>query len=170
MVRALASPLLGISVSSFLLVVSACSNARDRGSDTAKQWSFAHAMDAPPPQNVSITAVRFGNGERCSVEFGGDQWVSPTSYPATKAGSRGVPPLDSSQTALLRRIVRARASPTLRFSFVAGRFIIYDADHGPCTGAAPGYAILNGDCNEYYMPSSKVSIIAIPGCVEPPRP
>jgi hypothetical protein len=60
---------------------------------------------------------------------------------------------------------------TLRFAFIGGEFIVFDAAQGPCAPYAPGYSVLNGACNEMYSPTDNFkSTAGVPGCAMAPRP
>ena len=100
----------------------------------------------------------------------------PESYPAALAGEPGVPRLTAAESAMLRRIRRAVRSKTLRIAWVDGssdapEFIVFDATDGPCETWAGGYAVLNGDCNEFYEPGENpYRTHAGSGCLPSSRP
>ncbi len=97
--------------------------------------------------------------------------TSAPSYSASDVGKQGVPKLSRRESKMLRRIEEYVHSATLRFAFVNGSFVVYDAVAGPCSPQAPGYFDLAGGCNEYYTPPLDVSAThAEPGCLFPPRP
>lgn len=97
--------------------------------------------------------------------------TTPPSYRTADVGKPGVPSPKPSDLRMLRRIQRYVHSPTLRYVYAAKRFLVYDAIDGPCMGGAPGYFVLNGSCNEFYMPSNQTDYtVATPGCFSPPRP
>jgi hypothetical protein len=122
--------------------------------------------------HVLMRERRVGLGTICAVlNPGKDLRTTPPSYLAADIGKAGVPTPKARDLRMVRRIQRYVHSKTLRFAYAAGEFIVYDATDGPCTGSAPGYFVLNGACNESYMPSSESdSTIAVPGCLEAPRP
>jgi hypothetical protein len=95
----------------------------------------------------------------------------PPSFRVRDAGTTGVPKLTAAQRDMLRRI-RVYVHPsTLRFAFVGGEFIVFDASRGPCEPNAPGYSVLNGGCNEMYSPTDNFDATrAVPGCWNAPRP
>ena len=93
------------------------------------------------------------------------------SYRADDVGRPGVPRLTDDQRRVLAKIRRYLHSKTLRFAFVGGSMIVFDARYGPCWDVAPGYKVLNGACNEYYEPGEEpASTFGIPGCYETPPP
>ena len=98
----------------------------------------------------------------------------PESYPADAAGKPGVPTLTSDELETLHRIRHFVRSKALRFAWVGGspgEFIIFDAYDGPCETWAPGYAVLNGDCNELYEPGENPYYThAGTGCYGTPPP
>ncbi len=97
--------------------------------------------------------------------------ASAPSYSASDVGERGVPKLSRDDSHMLRRIEEYVHSTTLRFAFVGGSFVVYDAVAGPCSPQAPGYFNLAGGCNEYYTPPLDINAThAEPDCLFPPRP
>ena len=57
-------------------------------------------------------------------------------------------------------------SATLRFAYVGGEFIVYDAFNGPCSREIP-YRVINGQCNETYSPLDRPNhTVAGGGCFE----
>lgn len=108
-----------------------------------------------------------GPGTSCVV----DGASGPPSYLVRDIGKANVPKLTTAQLDMLRRI-RVYVHPsTLRFAFVGGEFIVFDASQGPCKPNAPGYSVLNGGCNEMYSPTDNFdSTRAVPGCWNAPRP
>jgi hypothetical protein len=91
---------------------------------------------------------------------------------STDLGRPQVPHLNADERGTIALIRRYVHSKTLRFAFVGGSMIVFDARFGPCWGVAPGYFVLNGFCNEYYEPGEKpTSTHGIPGpCTGPRRP
>jgi hypothetical protein len=130
------------------------------------------ATNGAQPQKASVSArpVPAGRGIRCQITpavYG----ATPASYSASDAARRGVPSLTSSQMKTLHTIEWYVHSSTLRFAFADRESVVYDADKGPCIVSAPGYFVLNGACNEYYMPSDPNRTVPLSGgCFEPPRP
>jgi hypothetical protein len=122
--------------------------------------------------HVLMRERRVGLGTICAVlNPGKDLRTTPPSYRAADIGKAGVPTPQARDLQELHVIQRYVHSKTLRFVYTAGEFVVYDATSGPCTGGAPGYVVLNGACNESCMPSSESdSTIAVPGCLDPPRP
>lgn len=97
--------------------------------------------------------------------------TSAESYSIADVGKPGVPKLSRSDSNVLHGIEEYIHSATMRFAFVGGRFIVYDAITGVCSPQAPGYFNLAGACNEYYTPPLDITAThAEPDCLFPPRP
>lgn len=96
----------------------------------------------------------------------------PRNYSVAEIGNPGIPKLTRRQLKSISSIKQYISSPFLRFAFVSDELIVFDAVDGPCfDGGAPGYPVLNGDCNEYYQPGEDPrTTVAAPGCIGPPRP
>ena len=106
------------------------------------------AASATPGERTVVVREE-GRATFCVV----DGASGPPSYRVRDAGQAGVPKLTAAQLGMLRRI-RVYVHPsTLRFAFVGGKFIVFDASRGPCEPNAPGYSVLNGGCNEMYSPT-----------------
>ncbi len=115
--------------------------------------------------NRYIGEVRVGSGTACYVNGS----IGPPSYAARGISSPGAPKLMPSELAMLHKILKFVHPNTLRYAFVGGEFIVYDARGGPC--ASENYFVLNGDCNEFYSPTDDFSgTRAGTGCWNPPRP
>jgi hypothetical protein len=117
--------------------------------------------------------VKVGPGIACDVwNPGRTLRRTPPSFRVADLGRSGVPRPDRKDLEMMRKIRRYVHSGTLRFAYLSPQwFIVYDAVWGPCTGSAPGYSVLNGGCNESYMPSNQSDItIPLPDCISPPRP
>ena len=135
----------------------------------ASQSGRAVATATPRATTAQASGRRVG--VQCTPYLS-DKPSGPISYTAARVGTKGVPPVggpDRQTLALIRRFVHSR---TLRFVYLRDRgFIVFDARYGPCNGAAPGYPVLNGACNEYYEPGEDpTKTHPMSGCVGPPRP
>ena len=120
--------------------------------------------------NITAEPIRRGPATRCRVT-GLVVRLSPASYSVFDVGKPGVPSLGPQAATALRGILKYRRSPSLRFASIGRRFIVFDAIGGPCSTAAPGYFVLNGACNEYYLPSDDFSSThAESSCLEEKRP
>ena len=139
---------------------------------TIASGEFAGVSMEYASNHVLMRERRVGLGTICAVlNPGKDLRTTPPSYRAADIGKAGVPTPHTRDLRMLRRIQRYVHSKTLRFTDLAGEFLVYDAKDGPCIGSAPGYFVLNGACNEYYMPSSERDYtVAVPGCLDAPRP
>lgn len=114
-----------------------------------------------------VQAQDVGTGVRCLV----DGHPGPISYPAAAAGKAGVPNLTRQQDAMLHKIVKHLRSSTVRFSWVGGEFIIFDASDGPCEPYAPGYPVLNMGCAARYSPTDDFDrLSAVDSCFGTPYP
>jgi hypothetical protein len=148
-------------------------------------WFSAHififgllAQAAFPPggggYNVISAAISKGAGIVCEAsgrdDFGRVWYigVSPASYLVTDIGRKGVPTLHQDDLRMLHKIQRYIHSKVLRFISISGHPLFFNAVAGPCIGGAPGYPVLNGYCNEYYMPSGEFTgTHSVPGCMTP---
>jgi hypothetical protein len=129
--------------------------------------------DAVYASNHVVTReVPMGRGIACDVWNPGEQKrTTPPSYLVADIGKAGVPRPAPNDLRTVRQIQHYVHVETLRFVYAAGEFMVYDAVYEPCAGFAPGYFVLNGGCNEYYMPASTSDFsIPVPGCLGPPRP
>jgi hypothetical protein len=115
-----------------------------------------------------IVVQQQGRAASCVV----DGMKGPPSYLVRDAGKSVVPPLTASQRTMLRKIMAYVHPSTLRFAFVGGEFIVFDAQNGPCETGAPGYSVLNSvSCNEMYSPTDNFDHTrAVPECWNAPRP
>lgn len=114
--------------------------------------------------------VKVGHGIACYVHgSSGYEQLGPPSYRVRDLGGPGVPQLSRKDVAMLHRITRYFAPPTLRFAFIGHELIVFNASVGPCY---PGnYMVLNGSCNEAYSPTDNLDHTgATPGCPAAPRP
>lgn len=97
--------------------------------------------------------------------------MSRPSYLVRDLGKPGVPGVNVKDIRMLRAIRKYIHASTLRFAYVGGEFIVFDAAQGPCAPFAPGYTVLNGAYNEMYSPTDDFkSTTAVPGYGIPPRP
>lgn len=82
-----------------------------------------------------------------------------------------MPKVSAANLNMLRKIMRYVHPSTLRFAYVSGEFIVYDASEGPCSQSHP-YAVLNAKlCNEGYAPTDRPNdTIGLGDCFGPPRP
>jgi len=113
-----------------------------------------------------------GRGVQC-VPYGSTQPSGPISYLASDAGKPGVPRIDAADLKMLMSIQHYLHSPRLRFAFVGLEFIVYKTDpvSGICMDNAPGYQILNHECNATYEPGERPDVTsAAPSCPGYPRP
>ncbi|HTJ25349.1 MAG TPA: hypothetical protein VMA36_04200 [Candidatus Limnocylindria bacterium] len=119
---------------------------------------------------ISAAPIAVGLGTKCLVR-GLDERFTPPSYLVRDIGKRSVPKLAQPDLKMVQQIGKYVRSKTLRFVFLNGRVLVFDAVAGPCTAGAPGYFVLNGACNEYYLPTDDFDAPhAMPGCFFPPRP
>ncbi len=115
----------------------------------------------------TVRLRQVGSGAECLV----DGKSGPASYLVSDLGRAGVPPLSAHEKAEIAAIRRFNHSRTLRFAFVGGTFVIFDAVEGPCEPYAPGYPVLNSGCNARYSPTDDFEhISAVPDCSQSPRP
>jgi hypothetical protein len=134
--------------------------------------SLAIVIVAEPTMTNAISSHGVHqSGIQCRP-YGENSPQGPRNYSVAEIGRRGVPMLTSSQLKMLSSIRKFVKSTTLRFSFISGDFIVFDAIDGACfDGGAPGYPVLNGACNEYYQPGEDPrKTVPAPGCIGPPRP
>lgn len=99
--------------------------------------------------NRRIGEVRVGRGIACWV----DGTIGTASYAAGDSGSSGTPKLDRSDAGMLRKITRYVRSRFLRFAYVGGEFVVFDATDGPCSGGE--YYVLNA-WGENYSPTDNL--------------
>ena len=100
-----------------------------------------------------------------------DYDVGPATYLVREIGAAGVPRPSRRELRTIAAIRGYVKSPVLRFAYIGGRFIVYDAVAGPCVASAPGYWVLNGGCNEFYSPTDNFkSTHGVDECWGPPRP
>jgi hypothetical protein len=124
------------------------------------------------------TIIHVGAGIQCQPEYRDVRGFHdpPVTYTAADIGKPGVPKLTEQERAVLRRIERYIKSNTLRIAWLdhappQRRFIIYDADAGPCYTQSHAYPVLNGSCNEYYGPADDpYDTLPAPDCMGTPYP
>ncbi len=123
---------------------------------------------------VAVRASRYGVACK-SYEY--PNALGPASYNVADIGKSGVPPLTEDQLRLLHRIQRYIHSKTIRFVFLGHnhRLALFNATHGPCIDAAPGYWVLNSGHfpNNFYEPGDNPYIIRAgepPGFAPTPGP
>jgi hypothetical protein len=128
-----------------------------------------------PPAQVSVvpTSVPVGRyGIGCRTVNAPNE-VGPPSYSVKDTGKPGVPALTKKEAHDIRVIERYVHSPTLRFARIFPRFIVFDANQGPCFEGAAGYWIMNDPVNDnlYYQPGEAPGDIhAVPGDGSMPHP
>jgi hypothetical protein len=113
--------------------------------------------------------IRIGSAIECRTN---DESIGPPSYAAGVGTAIEGPVLrNKADLASLRQIRRTLNSPTLRYAYVSGEFIVYNAKDGPCGAGAP-YDVINGRCSEGYAPLDRPnSTISAGQCFEKhPRP
>ena len=129
--------------------------------------SGCHSGSSGASSASPIQEVREGYGVACDI-VGVN---GPTSYPVSVLGKPGVPDIGPQNTAMLRRIMRYVHPKTLRFAFVSGEFIVYDATDGPCSRSTPYYVLNAKSCNEGYAPIDRPDhTFGLGDCLNPPRP
>ena len=125
----------------------------------------------PSPHDLEA-GTRRGMGVQCTP-YSESQPSGPISYRVSDIGKPGVPRLRRADRLLIARMLRyvpPRMTRSLRFAMV-GDLIVYAAISGICADFAPGYPVLNGDCNSYYEPGEDPTRINPgSGCLGPPRP
>lgn len=115
---------------------------------TATKSGTAEMVVSPSPcptgtcRHISVVAA--GAGKACNVNGN----IGPPSYLANSIGRPGIPHLNETQRAQILEIMKYVHSSTLRFAFVGGEFVVYDAKGGPCIGSP--YSVMNFGCNEFY--------------------
>jgi hypothetical protein len=115
----------------------------------------------------NVRTLAFGGGVACQA----DGVLGPLTFSAAYAGKPGIRRLTTSEAGVLARIRRYVASSTLRFTWVGGEFIVYDAIYGVCNGGL--YWVMNGGCNEFYSATDTSMESTVPGspgwrCTPPP--
>ena len=128
----------------------------------------------PTPQSVNDAATSAANsGQRIIIEIAAgagiacsvDGDVGPPSYLVRDLGKPGVPRIPAHDVAIVRRIAKYLDSKDLRFAYPGGQFIVYNAINGPCEPHAPGYPVLNLQCNMMYSPTDNFDgPRAVPQC------
>jgi hypothetical protein len=130
----------------------------------------AEHADSGPSRGAELlvpTVLKVGLGTECEL----DGKISPASYNVQDLGASGVPAVSSKDRNMLAKIMKFVRTPTLRFTYLRGEFLVFDAVAGPCAAGAPGYFVLNGACNEYYTPPLDInSTHSSSDCFNPPRP
>ena len=102
--------------------------------------------------------------------------LPPQSYLAADIGKPGFPKLRPSELQMVGRIRHDGHWKSLRIAWLGyattpHNFIVFDATDGPCEVGAGGYAVLDGDCNEFYQPGENpYSTHAGSGCYPESRP
>ncbi len=127
--------------------------------------ALQNGVEAKP--SLGISEIKDNRSVVCDVN--GEK--GPPSFRVSDIGGNGVPKLLPKEVNIARHIEHYLKSPTLRFSHVGGEFVVFDATDGPCYGGIPGYAVLNGSCNEIYEVVAKFSSTgAFIGCYGTPYP
>lgn len=128
------------------------------------------ALGTPAPLVKTVSTAGYRTVQEIvqgyAVACRADGITGPFSYLARDLGKTGVPRPKNSDLQDLRRIKRRFPSATLRFAYIHGKFIVYNASFGPCETAAPGYRVLNGGSldNLYYSPTETWDgLEAVPG-------
>ena len=148
-------------------------------------FALALAARGAPAATISSESshVKSTYGTQCTP-YGETHAAGPRSFSIGSIGKAGVPQLNLAELAIVRTIARFVRSKTLRFTFVSWpgphrrklarpgvEFLVFDAREGPCADFAPGYEVLDGDCNEYYEPGENpFAPHAMPGCFGTPTP
>ena len=132
------------------------------GCHYSKVQGTAEPTDAGHGYGRVIREVAVGPGTACYV----DGVTGPPSFLVRDLGKRGVPQVTTDALRMARKIAMyVRAKKTLRFAYVGGEFIVFNAVDGACEPNAPGYSVLNGKCNEMYSPTDNFDHTrAVPDC------
>ncbi len=121
-----------------------------------------------PGQPVPRAAKVGTFGVGC-VSYEMPEKVGPPSYSTRDVGKPGVPVLTALQKSMIQRISKYYVLGNLRFAFLPSRelpdgFVVFNADHGPCIDAAPGYQVLNTRTSAFYQPGENPFVLrAVPG-------
>lgn len=114
-------------------------------------------------------AVKVGTYGMGCVSYEMPSKVGPPTYSTRDVGKPGVPVLSALQKSMIKRISKYYVLGNLRFAFLpSGQtpngFVVFNADHGPCADAAPGYQVLNTRTNAFYQPGENPFLLrAVPG-------
>lgn len=145
------------AVAFMALTVSACTTHRDTRSQTA-----AASEDSSHP--LTHPEVQIGQYGTACLTFRDRDHPSNLSYRVDDLGKMGVLSLTDTQAKLVKRIQNFVHRETLRFTFVRGRILVFDATDGPCADFAPGYWIMN-ETDTYFEPGEAPGFLG-PGPTE----
>lgn len=147
-----------------IATISACASRSSHPAETDVSPGLL-PTDAVRKTGPDTAEIVRGNSVLCQR----DSDIGPPSYRVADLGKPGVPiPPKPDRTTIQAIRVYVKAA-TLRFSYVGGKLVVFDADRGPCE--SPPYWVLNGDCNEFYSTSDAFNHThAADGCYGPPRP
>lgn len=135
------SPISGrckMAVSIFLVAIASAACANEK-------HNAAASTSSPMHYPKTVHTGKFGIS--CLTELY-PSTAGPPSYSVKDVGKIGVPRLSAFQTRMIYSIEHYRPLSSLRFAILAkeskdSRFIVFEADDGPCLYAAPGYQVLN---------------------------
>jgi hypothetical protein len=114
-----------------------------------------------------IQEVKKGLGIACRV---GPETGS-FSYLVSDIGHPGAPQPNNIEMQKIDGIRKYVHSKDLRFQYLGGHFIVYDATLGPCETAAPGYKVLTAPGCLYYSPTDDFDAPrSTPDCTDTPAP
>jgi len=111
--------------------------------------SSSHVGQSTPVSLYKLEKV--GEGIACYVPDAKTYGV--VMYPVQAIGKPGVPLLDASQLALVRRIEKYFKPKTLRFFFSSKEFIVFNLAGDPCGE----YRALNDSCNLGVIPVDRLN-------------
>lgn len=154
-----------------LLIITLCLAVTEACTGRALSHGSQAAHYIFPPRvygNHRLAVTRVGMGFSCVT----DGTVAPAIYLAEDVGHRGMPRLRRADIKTLRDILNFARPARLRFTFVGGRFIVFNAPGKPssiCNPDTPPFAIWNGACNDYYN-AFLGTIESVMDCDHPPRP
>lgn len=160
-----ATSLSAVVLMSLFLCISGCRSEGGRTHSSGDIPSGARVLHFDYAGGRNIRTLELDGGIACQA----DGILGPLTYRAADGGS--VRRLTSSEAAVLARIRRYVPSPTLRFTWLGDKFIVYDAIYGVCNGGL--YWVMNGGCNEFYSATDTWMKSTVPGspgwrCATPP--
>lgn len=121
----------------------------------------------------TLTNADAVHGIRCSDPERPGKY-GPTIYPAAileRADTRVLLRDDERREIRMIRRYIGENYALLHFTHLENRLIVFVSHSGDCFGGAPGYAVLNGYCNEYYEPGEMPNNThPTPDCLAPRRP
>jgi hypothetical protein len=115
----------------------------------------------------SIKERSVGSARSCVVN--GE--VGPPSYSVYDIGKPGVPRPKTNDLHDLHEILKYVHPTTLRFAYLSGEFVVFDAyPDGLCSGGVP-FDVLNGACSDVYAITDRpFSTVSAGECFSAPRP